>query len=73
MNTSEPPKGCSPHSGKYDDDAATPTVDAVIQSKIGQKLRESYQQVVNEAVPPRFLDLLDQLKKKERPCAEDGS
>ena len=60
-------------SGRCDDEASAPSVDAVIQSRLGQKLRESYQQVVNEAVPPRFLDLLEQLKKKEPPPVEDGS
>ena len=60
-------------SGRCDDGASAPSVDAVIQSRLGQRLRESYQNVVNEAVPPRFLDLLEQLKKKEPPLPEDGS
>ena len=71
MNISER-KGIS-QSGTCDDDASAPSVDAVIQSRLGQKLREGYQQVVNEKIPDRFLDLLEQLKKKERPGTEDGS
>ena len=62
-----------PNTARCDEATSAPSVDAVIQSKLGQKLRESYQQVVNEAVPPRFLELLEQLKKKDPPPAEDGS
>ncbi len=55
------------------EDTPASTVDVVIQSKLGQVLRQNYQQVVNEAVPARFLDLLAQLKKKESLRQEDGS
>jgi hypothetical protein len=37
-----------------------------IQGKIGQRLRETYQKVVDEKVPDELLDLLEQLKRKER-------
>jgi hypothetical protein len=40
-------------------------VDAAIQGALGRKLRESYDEVVREAVPDKFLQLLDQLKKSE--------
>jgi len=37
-----------------------------IQEKLGQKLKEVYADVVNEPVPDRFLDLLNQLEKAEK-------
>lgn len=40
-------------------------VDSLLQSTLGKKLRDSYQEVVNEDVPEKFRALLDQLKKKE--------
>jgi hypothetical protein len=40
-----------------------PKVDVVIQDEIGAKLRQLYADVVEEAVPERFLDLLKQLEK----------
>ena len=51
-------------------DTASP-LDGLLQSTIGRKLRDSYQEVVNEEVPSKFLTLLDQLKKKES-SSEDG-
>ncbi len=45
-------------------DGASP-VDGLLQSSLGKKLRDSYQEVVNEDVPSKFLTLLDELKKKE--------
>jgi hypothetical protein len=44
----------------------TPSVDATIQGLLGRKLRENYDEVVREEVPPRFLQLLDELKRKEK-------
>ncbi len=38
-----------------------------IQEKLGQKLKEVYADVVNEPVPDRFLDLLNQLEKSDNP------
>lgn len=40
-------------------------VDPVLQGSIGRKLRDTYQEVVNEEVPAKFLNLLQELKKKE--------
>ncbi|MFD0916485.1 NepR family anti-sigma factor [Pseudahrensia aquimaris] len=39
-----------------------PALKADIQAKIGEKLKEAYADVVNEPVPDRFLDLLNQLE-----------
>jgi hypothetical protein len=51
-------------------DGAAP-VDSLLQSSLGRKLRDSYQEVVNEEVPEKFLALLDQLKKKEVGSGDD--
>ncbi|WP_334147380.1 NepR family anti-sigma factor [Hyphomicrobium sp.] len=48
------------------------SLDEAIQSAIGRKLRESWQEVVNEKVPDKFRDLLDQLKRSEGPDQENG-
>lgn len=44
----------------------TASIDAGIQGALGRKLRESYEEVVREEVPDKFLQLLDQLKKSEK-------
>jgi anti-sigma factor NepR-like protein len=49
-----------------------PAVDASIQGILGRKLRENYEEVVKEAVPDKFLLLLDELKKKEKGAQKDG-
>ena len=41
------------------------TIDAVLQGALGKKLRDSYQEVVNEEVPDKFLTLLQELKRRE--------
>jgi len=41
-------------------------VDAAVQGALGRKLRESYEEVVREEVPGRFLQLLEELKEKEK-------
>ncbi len=43
-----------------------PAVDAAIQGALGRKLRESYDEVVKEEVPQKFLELLETLKQKEK-------
>ncbi len=43
-----------------------PMVDAAVQGALGRKLRESYEEVVREEVPGRFLQLLEELKQKEK-------
>ncbi len=40
-------------------------VDPLLQGSLGRKLRDTYQEVVNEEVPAKFLALLQELKKKE--------
>ena len=72
MTTSDPPKA-KPDRSQGSCDLDVPSVDAVIQGKIGQKLREHYHRVVSEPIPDRFLELLEQLKKKDPPPAEDGT
>lgn len=44
-------------------------------SEIGRKLRQYYDELVAEAVPDRFQDLLRQLeeREKESPATESGS
>ena len=44
------------------DDAADPRV----PSEIGERLKELYESVVEEEIPDRFLDLLDQLDKSKK-------
>lgn len=40
-------------------------VDAMLQDALGRRLREVYQEVINEDVPAKLMDLLIELKKKE--------
>ena len=49
-----------------------PAVDATIQGLLGRKLRENYEEVVREDVPERFMQLLDELKRKEKGSKKDG-
>jgi hypothetical protein len=51
---------------------AAPAVDASIRGLLGRKLRENYEEVVKEAVPDKFLLLLEELKKKEKGGKKDG-
>jgi len=48
-------------------------IDEAIQGALGRKLRESYEEVVKEKVPDKFLQLLDQLKKSEQGDKERDS
>jgi hypothetical protein len=48
-------------------------IDEAIQGALGRKLRESYEEVVKEKVPDKFLQLLDQLKKSEHGDKERNS
>lgn len=41
------------------------SLDEAIQGTLGRKLRETYDEVVREQVPDKFLKLLDQLKQSE--------
>lgn len=46
-------------------DCGEPSVDLAIQGTLGRKLRDTYEQVVKEQVPDKFLLLLQELKEKE--------
>jgi len=48
------------------------TIDQAIQGALGRKLRETYEEVVREQVPEKFLQLLDQLKKTETDGSKQG-
>jgi hypothetical protein len=53
-----------------DHDAGPPApLDRHLQSFIGQKLKQFYDEIASEAIPDRFTALLDQLETKE---AADG-
>ena len=41
------------------------SIDVAIQGSLGRKLRESYEEVVREAIPNKLLRLLDDLKEAE--------
>lgn len=51
----------------------TASIDEAIQGALGRKLRESYDQVVREQVPDKFMLLLDQLKKSESDSASTSA
>ena len=40
-------------------------VDRKVQAHLGRKLKHAYQELVDEPVPDKFLQLLDELKRKE--------
>ena len=42
-------------------------------SEIGRKLKQYYEELVSEAVPDRFEDLLRQLEDREQPVPANGS
>lgn len=48
------------------------TVDTAIQGALGRKLRESYEEVVREDVPDKFLKLLNDLKVAEQGGSSKG-
>lgn len=54
------------------DDEPAASIDAAIQGALGRKLRESYEEVVREEVPDKFLKLLEDLKLAERDDATSG-
>jgi hypothetical protein len=41
----------------------TPPIDRGIQTEIGKQLRAIYDDVVNEPVPSKFMELLEQLER----------
>ena len=48
------------------------TIDAAIQGALGRKLRESYEEVVREEVPDKFLQLLNDMKMAEQRDEAEG-
>jgi hypothetical protein len=44
---------------------ASSAFDQAIQGSLGRKLRETYEEVVKEQVPDKFLELLSDLKRAE--------
>lgn len=45
-----------------------PEIDAELQAHIGRHLKASYDDILGQEVPDRFLDLLKQLEDKEAPA-----
>jgi hypothetical protein len=45
---------------------STSLVDLEIQARLGQRLRVLYQDLVNEPIPEKFLELLSELEKCRR-------
>lgn len=43
-----------------------PEIDSELQQHIGRHLKASYDDILSQDVPDRFLDLLSQLEDKER-------
>jgi len=46
--------------------ASGAVLEADLQAHIGRQLRAVYEEVVNEAVPDRFLRLLEELERKKK-------
>lgn len=44
---------------------SAPSLDALAASRIGKRLREAYDRIVEEPVPDRFANLLSELEKQE--------
>jgi hypothetical protein len=49
--------------GHGSEDGSGPRIDTRIQHEIGKHLRAHYEGVVNEPVPDRFMELLEQLEQ----------
>ncbi len=47
-------------------------LDPLAKSKIGKRLRDSYDAVVNEPIPDKFLNLLASLEAAEKTGHKDG-
>lgn len=51
----------------------SPEIDSELQAHIGRHLKASYDDILGQDVPDRFLDLLKQLEtKQDKPDAEGG-
>ncbi len=56
-----------PDTGRSADTVGAAVLGADLQAHIGRQLRAVYDEVVNEAVPERFLRLLEELERKQAP------
>lgn len=52
---------------------SSPSLDEDVQGALGRKLRETYDEVVKEEIPPKFLRLLEELKQKEQTPKKDDT
>ncbi|MFC4172015.1 NepR family anti-sigma factor [Microvirga sp. GCM10011540] len=52
--------------------AADPKLDSTSQKRIGDQLRAMYDELMQQPVPDRFKNLLDQLEKKDRETSHDS-
>jgi Anti-sigma factor NepR len=50
-----------------------PKLDDLAVSQIGKKLRAQFDEILNEQVPDRFLDLLNQLDAAEKKSPKDDA
>ena len=48
------------------DHSSDNTVDQSVRNHLGRKLRATYDDLVQQAVPNKFLQLLDELERKEK-------
>lgn len=53
--------------GPGDNAGTGPTLDSESQAQIGRMLKAMYDEVAQEQVPDKFLELLRQLEEKEAP------
>lgn len=69
MGTSDD-TGKSKHMNSALAEREIPALPTELQGQIGKKLREAYTELVTEPVPDRFVQLLQQLKNKEKQGGE---
>lgn len=50
-----------------------PALDPLVQSHIGRRLRSMFDEVASQAVPDRFLNLLDQLEQSDGAASPQNS
>lgn len=68
--TQNKPDAGSSMDGANEHPSGVPALDSLAASQIGARLRESYQKIVEEAVPNRFVDLLAQLEQSEKSAGD---
>jgi hypothetical protein len=66
-------KGARSGSGARIDGSAPAKLNRDIQAKLGDQLRQMYNDVVREGVPDRFADLLSRLDRDPSPDTEKTS